>query len=53
MQLRATQSLNLQLPKEKVTGAHNIWVVTYDLGNWSPREWQGSGFRTLGLGAEV
>ena len=30
-------SLGLQSPKQRVTGLHMLWLVTYYLGNWSPR----------------
>ena len=29
--------LGLQLPKQRVTGLHIIWLVTYYINIWSPR----------------
>ena len=35
---RFYDALGPQLPKQQVTGVHNIRLVTHDLGNWSPRD---------------
>ena len=36
-ELASHLSRGLQFPKQWITGLHIIWLVTYYLGNWSPR----------------